>query len=357
MIPFLLELFSPYFSPLNALSYITSRTILAMFTSFFCTMVLFPVFIDWLIHRNVKQPIREDGPSTHQSKHGTPAMGGVILLIVGLGSTLLWAQWTHPKVWILIANTFAFGLIGLVDDILKWRKGSSAGVPGSIKLILSSAIIAADIIALHETGMAFYISLPFSKHFVFTSSYVIFPFIFVVILGSSNSANLTDGLDGLLGGILIIILITLGVLTYLAGHKIIADHLYITYVSGAGELTVFCAALVGALLGFLWFNCHPARIFMGDSGALAIGSALGLVSVMIYSEFLLLVCGGVLVAEALSVIVQVGSYKLLKRRIFRMAPLHHHFELKGWKEPQVIVRFWIISFLLAIFTLITLKLR
>lgn len=357
MIPYLLGMLSVHFTPLNALTYTTSRTILAMLTGFACSVLLFPKFITWLRTRHIKQPIRSDGPNTHLAKAGTPAMGGVVLVSVAIGSTLLWAAWATPHLWVVILTTLAFGLMGLADDIIKGKRGNSHGLSGSAKLILGSVVIAADIMVLNALGTSFYIALPFLKHMALTSSFVVFPFIFVVILGTANAANLTDGLDGLLVGILVMALITFGVLSYLAGHKVIADYLFIPYVAGAGELAVLCAALVGAALGFLWYNCHPASIFMGDSGALAIGAALGLMSVIIHHEFLLLLCCGVMVAEAISVMLQVSSYKLRKHRIFLMAPLHHHFELKGWKEPQVIVRFWVISFLLAILTLITLKLR
>jgi len=357
MIPYLLEILLPHFSPLNALRYTTSRAILAMLTAFFCSVFLFPRVISWLRSLNIKHPIRDDGPSTHYVKAGTPAFGGVVLVLVSITSTLLWGGWDYPKLWVLIFTTLAFALIGLADDFLKGKRGDSKGISGSFKLIVSGIVIAVAIIALNNLGMQFYIAVPFVKDFAIWSPLIVFPFIFIVILGTSNSANLTDGLDGLLVGILVIALITFGTLSYLAGHKTIADYLFIPYIAGAGEFTIFCASLIGALLGFLWYNCHPASIFMGDSGSLSIGAALGLISVMIHNEFLLLLCCGVMVVEAVSVILQVGSYKLRKHRIFLMAPLHHHFELKGWKEPQVIVRFWIISFLLAILTLITLKLR
>jgi phospho-N-acetylmuramoyl-pentapeptide-transferase len=346
-----------HFTPLNALTYITSRSIFALLTSFFMSVFIFPIFIRWLKRRNVSQPIRNDGPDAHQQKAGTPAMGGVLILSVSTLTTLLWANIANAKLWILLMTSLAFGAVGFADDALKGKQGTHHGLSGSIRLILCAIIIAVAILCLDALQMQFYISIPFIKNFSITSLFVVFPFIFLVILGTAHSANLTDGLDGLLAGILLIALMTFATLSYLSGHKVIADYLYIPYVAGAGEFTVVCAALIGSLLGFLWYNCHPASIFMGDSGALGIGAALGMISVLIHNEFLLLLCCGVMVLEALSVIIQVGSFKLRKQRVFKMAPLHHHFELSGWKEPQVIVRFWILAFLLALLTLITLKLR
>jgi phospho-N-acetylmuramoyl-pentapeptide-transferase len=357
MVPYLLEKWVHLWSGFNALQYISSRSILALVWCFLISVWVFPSVIRLLQARNIGQMVRDDGPQTHLSKMGTPTMGGLVIVGVSLLSVLVWARWNNPYLWLMVVHTAAFATIGFADDFLKLSHQNPQGLKGSVKLVLSSLILAIDIFWLVAQGFQFYVALPFFKNAWVFSPFLVIPFIFVVVIGTAHAANLTDGLDGLLAGILMIVLTTIGALCYVAGHKAIADYLYIPYTPGAGELTVFAACLIGSVLGFLWYNCHPASIFMGDGGALSIGAAVGLISVIIRSEFLLLLCAGVMAAEAISVILQVSGYKLFKRRLFRMAPLHHHFELKGWAENQVIVRFWIVTFLLGILTLVTLKLR
>ena len=304
------------------------------------------------------QFVRDDGPKSHLTKKGTPTMGGGLILGAILFSTLLWADLTNKNIWIAMATTLFFGIVGYIDDYKKVVQKNSKGLSGRQKLI------AQTLIALGAAGLIYYfrdippdLKFPFFKEWSFDLGYFFIPFAAFVIVGASNAVNLTDGLDGLAVGPTITTSATFLILAYCAGHMKIADYLQIPYVAGAGELAVFCGTVAGACLGFLWFNTYPAQVFMGDIGSLSLGAALAVVAVISKNEILLAICGGIFVIEALSVMAQVASFKMTGKRVLKMAPIHHHFELKGWAEPKVIVRFWIISILLALATLSTLKLR
>jgi len=346
----------------NLFRYLTFRTGAAVVTALFLSFVLGPPLIRWLKRLQKEgQPIREDGPETHLlSKKGTPTMGGFLILIALLASTLLWVDLTNALVWIVLYVTVGFGAIGFADDFLKLTRRSSRGVPGRIKLAVGFVIaITATLLAVSYSppGLAGTVAVPFFKNLLIQIGWFFIPFGAIVMVGASNAVNLTDGLDGLA---IVPIMIAAGcfvLISYLAGNVVFANYLQIHYVAGAGELAVFCGALVGASLGFLWFNAPPAMVFMGDTGSLSTGGALGAVSVVTKHELVLLIIGGLFVLEAVSVIVQVASYKLTGRRVFRMAPLHHHFEKLGWREPTIVIRFWIIASILALAGLATLKLR
>ncbi len=343
----------------NVFRYITFRTIYAAITALGLVLIFGPWFIRKMRAMQMGQVIREDGPQSHFSKAGTPSMGGILIVGSILVSTILWADLTNPYIWISLLILAGFASIGLTDDLLKIKRKNSAGLHGRWKLVFQSFFVLVAIILLGFKGQwNTHLSLPFLKniHPDVGAFYVIFALL--VIVGASNAVNLTDGLDGLAIGPFIVAAAVYTLFCYLAGHASLAQYLQITWVPGAGELAIFCGAMVGAGLGFLWYNAYPAEIFMGDVGSLALGGALGTVAVLAKQEFLLVIVGGVFVAEALSVILQVTFFKLTGgRRIFRMAPLHHHFELKGWKEPKVIVRFWIVSVLLGLIAVSTLKLR
>jgi len=359
---YLLSDFSNDLSALNVFRYLTFRTGGAVITAMVVAFVFGPGIIRWLKRRQYGgQPIRGDGPKSHiVDKAGTPTMGGVMMLL-GIGiSTLLWADLSNGYIWFVLAITMGFGLIGLIDDYLKVIQRSSGGLPGRIKLV-GEFIIAAAAASwiLVQTGSAAPtgLALPFFKNLIIDLGIFYIPFAMVVMVGASNAVNLTDGLDGLA---IVPVMIAAGVflvISYLIGNAVFADYLQVHYVAGAGELTVFCGAIVGAGLGFLWFNAPPAMVFMGDTGSLSMGGALGAVSVVTKHEIVLAIVGGLFVLETVSVIVQVASFKLTGRRVFRMAPLHHHFEQKGWAEPTIVIRFWIIACILAIAGLSTLKLR
>ena len=347
------------FSVFNVFRYITFRTIYASLTAFFICFLLGPWMIRKLGAMQVGQYIRDDGPKTHLDKAGTPTMGGTLILISIIASILLWSDLTNYFIWIVLFVTMGYGTIGFIDDYLMQVKKQSKGLTVRKKLALQG------IVAL-VTGFLVYISpdfstqvtIPFFKNISpdFGWGYIIFSAF--VIVGASNAVNLTDGLDGLAIGPMIIASSTYMIFAYVAGHVKIADYLQINYVIGSGELSIFCGALAGAGLGFLWFNAYPAQIFMGDVGSLSLGASLGTIAVITKQEILLALVGGLFVMEALSVIFQVGFFKMTHgKRIFRMAPLHHHFELKGWPEPKVIVRFWIIAIALALLAMSTLKLR
>ncbi|MCH8322062.1 MAG: phospho-N-acetylmuramoyl-pentapeptide-transferase [Proteobacteria bacterium] len=343
---------------LNLFRYLTFRTGGALMTALFISLVFGGPFIRMLKARQKKgQPIRSDGPSGHLiEKQGTPTMGGFLILLSLVFSTLLWADITSHFIWIAVAVTLGFGLIGFADDYIKVTKSSSQGVPGKLKFMLEVIIAAAAaywIFKLVNPGVA----VPFFKDLIIDIGWFAIPFAAFVIVGASNAVNLTDGLDGLAIMPVIIAASAFGLISYVVGNAVYSDYLQITQVPGTGELAVFCGAIIGAGLGFLWFNAPPAMVFMGDTGSLSLGGALGTVSVITKHELVLAIVGGLFVLEAVSVIVQVTSFKLTGKRIFHMAPLHHHFEAKGWAESTIVIRFWIIAVVLALIGLSTLKLR
>lgn len=343
---------------LNLFRYLTFRTGGALMTALFISLVFGGPFIRMLKARQKKgQPIRSDGPSGHLiEKQGTPTMGGFLILLSLVSSTLLWADITSHFIWIAVAVTLGFGLIGFADDYIKVTKSSSQGVPGKLKFMLEVIIAAAAaywIFKLVNPGVA----VPFFKDLIIDIGWFAIPFAAFVIVGASNAVNLTDGLDGLAIMPVIIAASAFGLISYVVGNAVYSDYLQITQVPGTGELAVFCGAIIGAGLGFLWFNAPPAMVFMGDTGSLSLGGALGTVSVITKHELVLAIVGGLFVLEAVSVMVQVASFKLTGKRIFHMAPLHHHFEAKGWAESTIVIRFWIIAVVLALIGLSTLKLR
>ena len=347
------------FSVFNVFRYITFRTIYASLTAFLICFLLGPWVIQKLSAWQVGQYIREDGPQAHLQKAGTPTMGGLLILFSVILATVLWANLANYYVWIVLLVTSGFGAIGFLDDYLMQVKKQSKGLSARSKLLLQTLLaIITGILVYAIPDFNTQVTIPFFKKIVPDLGWGYILFAAFVVVGTSNAVNLTDGLDGLAIGPAIIVAGTYMVFAYVAGHARIADYLQINYVAGSGELSVFCGALVGAGFGFLWFNTYPAQIFMGDVGSLSIGSAIGTVAVVTKQEILLVLVGGLFVLEALSVIFQVGFFKVTNgRRIFKMAPLHHHFELKGWAEPKVIVRFWIISIILALISMSTLKLR
>jgi len=350
-------------SGLNVVRYITFRTAVATMTALFLVLLLGPWMIERLRRLQVGQFIREEGPQAHQSKAGTPTMGGLLILTGIVVPTLLWGDLTNGKVWIAILSTLAFGAIGFSDDYLKVVKKRNLGLKGRYKMagqVLVGLAVGTAVwwSALSEpTHNSTRLIIPFFKAVMPDLGLLYILFALVVLVGASNAVNMTDGLDGLAIGCTLIAAAAFTVLAYVSGHRVFSDYLDVLFLPRAGEVTVFCGAMVGASMGFLWWNCYPARIFMGDVGSLSLGGALGTVAILIKQELLLITIGGVFVIEALSVILQVASFKLRKKRVFRMAPLHHHFELMGWVEPQIIIRFLIIAFVFALFSLITLKLR
>lgn len=350
------------FQAFNLFRYITFRSGAAAVTALLISFVLGPHLITWLRSRQLNgQPIRPDGPNGHLlRKKGTPTMGGFLILFALTISTLLWADLANPYVWIVLLVTVGFGVIGFFDDYSKLAKNSHRGLSGRAKLSMEIVLAAAACCAvLYVTppGLAGALAVPFLKNVLFELGWFYIPFGVFVIIGASNAVNLTDGLDGLAIVPSMIAAGCFAFVAYLVGNLIFANYLQIHHVVGAGELTVFCGAMVGASLGFLWFNAPPAMVFMGDTGSLSIGAALGTISVVTKHELVLAIVGGLFVLEAASVIVQVASFKITGRRVFRMAPLHHHFEQKGWAEPTIVIRFWIIAWILAIAGLATLKLR
>ncbi|GAB7564671.1 phospho-N-acetylmuramoyl-pentapeptide-transferase [Methylobacillus methanolivorans] len=345
----------------NVFNYITLRAVLATLTALAISFLVGPALIRKLTEYKVGQSVRDDGPQTHLVKAGTPTMGGALILIAIAVSTLLWADLTNRFVWVVLITTLGFGVIGLVDD---WRKvvyRNPKGLSAKAKYFWQSLIGAGVAVYLFYTATVpaeTELIVPFFKHLVLPLGVVSFIVLtYFVIVGTSNAVNLTDGLDGLAIMPTVMVASALAVFAYVAGHLYFSKYLGVPYVPGAGELAVFCAAIGGAGLGFLWFNAYPAEVFMGDVGALALGAALGTVAVIVRQEIVLFIMGGVFVMETISVMLQVGSFKLTGKRIFRMAPLHHHYELKGWKETQVVVRFWIITMMLVLVGLSTLKLR
>jgi phospho-N-acetylmuramoyl-pentapeptide-transferase len=365
-----------YFPPFRIFRYLTFRTAFASLTALFTGLVIGPLVISRLREFQIGQYIREEGPKAHQKKAGTPTMGGLLIVISIVVPTLLWADLSNRFVWIAVLATCGFAAIGFTDDYTKVVHRRNLGLTGKAKIglqIAVSVLVAVALIVMQSRGLySTRLLVPFFKQFrpnliidslrgsphLWPVAFV--PFVFfvgVIIVGSSNAVNLTDGLDGLAIGCTVIAAGALAILTYVSGHATFATYLDLPRMPQVGELTVFCGAMVGAAIGFLWYNAHPAEVFMGDVGSLALGGAIGTVAVMIKQELLLPFIGGVFVIEALSVILQVGSYKLRKKRIFKMAPLHHHFELLGWSESKIIVRFWIASLVFALFALTTLKLR
>jgi phospho-N-acetylmuramoyl-pentapeptide-transferase len=345
----------------NVFRYITFRTAMAAVTALAVSLILGPAWIRRLKSWQLEQFVRREGPQSHYKKAGTPTMGGLLVLAAIFSATLLWMDLGKRDVWIAVATTAALGGVGFLDDWTKVRRQNNRGLSGRGKLVWQFAVALVAAFAIQHWPQAPRLStvltFPFLKNLVVDLGILYVPFVAVVVVGSSNAVNLTDGLDGLAIGAVGIAAATYAVLTYVAGNAVVARYLRVPSVSEAGELSVFCGAIVGAALGFLWFNCHPADVFMGDVGSLPLGGAIAIVAVMAKQEVLLAIVGGLFVLEALSVILQVASFKLTGRRIFRMAPLHHHFELAGWAEPRVIIRFWILALLFATLALSTLKLR
>ena len=366
----------PFFHPFRVFRYLTFRTAFASGTALLIALFIGPYVIQKLREFQIGQYIREDGPQSHQKKSGTPTMGGVLITIAVLLPTVLWSDPSNPFVWVTVFSTAAFGTIGFADDYIKVVKRRNLGLTARAKLgfqALAALLVAIALAILQQFRMfSTQLNVPFIKSWhpdllwhsamsISSAQFLIYlPFVIwviVVLTGSSNAVNLTDGLDGLAIGCTIIAAGALAVLTYVSGHMVFADYLELTHLDRVGELTVFCGSMVGASIGFLWYNAHPAEIFMGDVGSLALGGAIGTVIIAIRQELLLPFIGGIFILEAISVILQVGSYKLRKKRIFKMAPLHHHFEQLGWSESKVIVRFWIGALVFALFALTSLKLR
>ena len=349
-----------YFSPLNVFRYITFRTSLAAFTALIFTFISAPYLIAWLRRISMTQQIRDDGPKTHYSKAGTPTMGGIIILSSITFSMLMWGNFRNVYIVVVMTSLLGFGAIGFLDDYLKAVKKNPKGLKAFYKFSAQLVLALAIGVFLYANPHDPYntvLSIPFFKKWLFDLGFFYIPFSVFVMVGSSNAVNLTDGIDGLAIGLVAIATIANIALVYLSGHAVFAKYLQVLYLPGIGELTVFCGAMLGASLGFLWYNTHPAEVFMGDVGSLGLGGALGTLAVVTKHEMVLAVVGGIFVIETISVVLQVASYKLTGKRIFRMAPIHHHFELKGWPEPKVIVRFWIVGIILALFSLATLKLR
>jgi phospho-N-acetylmuramoyl-pentapeptide-transferase len=351
---------SDYHSGFHVFQYLTLRAILAALTALAISLLVGPRMIRWLAEYQVGQRVRSDGPQTHLSKAGTPTMGGALILAAIVAATLLWADLANRFVWVVLLVTVAFGLIGFWDDYLKLVVGNSRGLIARYKYFWQSVAGIGAAIVLYATAQSpadTTLYVPFFKNFVVPLGILFIPLTYFVIVGSSNAVNLTDGLDGLAIMPSVLVAGALGVFAYASGNAVFSNYLGIPYLAGAGEILVICSAIFGAGLGFLWFNTYPAQVFMGDIGALALGAALGVIAVIVRQEIVLFIMGGVFVMETVSVILQVASFKLRGKRIFRMAPIHHHFELKGWAEPKVIVRFWIITVVLVLLGLATLKLR
>ncbi|MEL6506235.1 MAG: phospho-N-acetylmuramoyl-pentapeptide-transferase [Pseudomonadota bacterium] len=365
------HLLFPYadqFQILNVFKYLTFRTGGAVMTALVLSFVIGPGLIDWMRRKQGRgQPIREDGPQTHiVEKAGTPTMGGILILLSLSVATFLWARLDNPYVWIVMAVTLSFGLLGFVDDYQKVTKQSSGGIVGSMKLLIQFAVAFVAGYACMRVlganpdapaGLASSVPLPFFKDVMIPLGIGFVAFAAFVIVGASNTVNLTDGLDGLATVPVMIAAATYAIIAYLVGNAIYANYLQVPFVPGTGELTIICGAIIGAGLGFLWFNAPPAMIFMGDTGSLALGGAIGTIAVASKHEIVLAIVGGLFVLEGLSVMIQIASFKLFGKRVFRMAPIHHHFEQLGWKEPTIVIRFWIISVILALAGLATLKLR
>ena len=348
-----------YFTPFNVFQYLSFRSAYAALTTLLLCYIFGPRIIEALRKLKVGQAIRQDGPQTHLAKSGTPTMGGIFVILSIVIAMLFWTDFDNIMVWLTLGAMVAFGLIGFLDDYLKVTKHNSDGLPAKAKLIGQFVIALAVMLILYFTGDGemTYLYLPFFKNPVIDMGVLWIPFGVLLIMAESNAVNFTDGLDGLLAGLLILVFITLAFLAYLSGRSDYSSYLGIPFISGAGELMVFCLAATGALIGFLWFNSHPAEVIMGDVGSLSLGGVVAVISLIIKKEVLILIIGGVFVLEIASVIIQVVSYKLRKKRVFKMAPLHHHFELSGWAETKVVIRFWILGGLFAIIALSTLKIQ
>ncbi len=360
MLLWLCNLLQEYYHAFAVFQYITLRTVFAALTALSISLVLGPTIIRQLAKAQIGQVVRDDGPQSHLSKKGTPTMGGILILTSIAITTLLWSNLVNVYVWTVLAVTLAFGIIGWVDDYRKLIRKDPRGLPSRWKYFWQSVCGLATAVFLYwiaKTPAETNLLVPFFKNLAIPLGAFYIIFTYFVIVGTSNAVNLTDGLDGLAILPTILVAGALGIFAYVTGHAKFAQYLVLPYVPGVGELAVFCGAIVGAGLGFLWFNAYPAQIFMGDVGALGLGAALGLIAVLVRQELVLFIMGGVFVAETLSVMLQVGSYKLRRKRIFKMAPIHHHFELVGWPEPRVIVRFWIVTVILVLFGLATIKLR
>ena len=345
------------YSAFNVFRYITFRTGAATLTALFIAFLVGPPLIRKLGRLRVGQPIRDIGPD-HADKAGTPTMGGLLILLSLVISVLLWSNLDSRFVWTVLGVTVGYGLLGFIDDYQKVSRGHSAGISARVKLAWQTVLALAVAVAIYnDPGFDAQLALPFFKNFTPHLGWLYIPVATFIIVGTSNAVNLTDGLDGLAIGPVMVTAGTFLILAYAAGHSGIADYLAIKYVAGSGTLAIFCGALIGGGMGFLWFNASPAQLFMGDVGSLALGGALGTIAVLIRQEILLAVVGGIFVAEALSVIIQVASFKLTGKRVFLMAPIHHHFEKLGWAEPKIVVRFWIVSAILGLVALSSLKLR
>jgi phospho-N-acetylmuramoyl-pentapeptide-transferase len=360
MLLWLMHILQQYYHGFSVFHYLTLRSIVSALTALVIALVASPRLIRWLNHMQIGQSVRDDGPQSHLKKTGTPTMGGLLIVFAITVSMILWGDWTNRFVWTSMFVLLAFSLVGWVDDYKKVVKRNSKGLSARFKFFWQTVIAAVAVAFLymtHTVPAETQLIIPFLKDVAPQLGAWSMLFGYFVIVGSSNAVNLTDGLDGLAVLPTVLVAIALAVFAYLSGNQFFSHYLYIPHIPGVGELAVFCSAIVGAGLGFLWFNTYPAQVFMGDVGSLGLGAALGVVAVMIRQELVFFLMGGIFVAETVSVILQVASFKLTGKRIFRMAPLHHHFELKGWAEPKVIVRFWIITFILVLCGLASLKLR
>jgi phospho-N-acetylmuramoyl-pentapeptide-transferase len=356
------EIFLPlvkYFSAFNIFQYITFRSAYAAVTALVISFIFGPPLIRKLRRLKAGQEVRDDGPETHLSKSGTPTMGGLLILISISISMLLWMDLQNPYTWIILFSILGFGGIGFLDDYLKIFRKSSEGMHARVKFggqtLISFIVVLTLFVTSNEYTTLLYV--PFFKHPVVDLGWLYIPFGMLLIVGFSNAVNLTDGLDGLATGLVILVGVTFALLTYVTGRVDFSEYLQIPFIAGTGELTILCLALVGASIGFLWYNSHPAEVFMGDTGSLSLGGVLGVIALIVKKEILLIIIGGVFVLEVVSVMIQVISYKWKQKRVFKMAPLHHHFELKGWDESKVVVRFWILGGLFTILSLSTLKIQ
>ena len=357
-----LEIIRPlirYFTPLNVFNYLTFRSAFAAVTTLLICLIFGGKIINFLRRLKVGQSIREDGPKTHLQKSGTPTMGGLFIILSVVIAMLFWGDLQNKNIWIVMGAFLAFGLIGFFDDFLKVKRSNSEGLPAWVKLLLQFIVAITIVLILYFSGDEFITELyiPFFKNPVVDLGWVWIPFAILLVVGESNAVNFSDGLDGLLAGLLIFVFLTLAVLTYITGRVDYSEYLGIPYIQGAGELTVFCLAAAGACVGFLWFNCFPATVFMGDVGSLSLGGVVAVISLITKKEILTMIIGGVFLLEIASVIIQVVSYKLRKKRVFLMAPLHHHYELLGWPETKTVIRFWVLGGLFAIIALSTLKIQ
>jgi len=360
MVVWLAEYLSSYYSVFNVLTYLSVRVVLAVLTALAFSLWAGPKLIRYLQRQQIGQVVRNDGPESHFSKSGTPTMGGVLILASIVLSTLLWSKLDNSYVWIVLFTTIAFGAVGFVDDYLKVVRKHPDGLIARWKYFWQSAIailIGVILYTTAESDAQLTLVVPFFKEYMPYLGLLFIPMVYFTIVGSSNAVNLTDGLDGLAIMPTVMVASAFALIAYLTSHINYSHYLFIPYIPEASELVIICGTIAGAGLGFLWFNTYPAQVFMGDVGSLALGAILGVIAVLVRQEFLLVIMGGIFVLETVSVILQVGSYKMRKQRIFRMAPIHHHYEKKGWPEPRVIVRFWIITIVLVLIGLVTLKVR